>query len=76
MFFGVFQSPAIIILIDTPMIPLDQSEALWVGSCSLLTSVDFDNFLAFWNSKMPRFVLDIFCPRPGISHFFKDPWFL
>ena len=46
------------------MIPFSQIKGLQVGSCSLLTSVDFEYFLAFWKHKKSQM-----CP----GHFFFLP---
>lgn len=34
------------------------------------------NFFLSDIAKCSRFILNISCPSPGMSHFFKEPWFL
>ena len=41
-----------------------------------MTPVDLGRFLVFWPKKISQVHLVYPCPRSGISHFSKEPWFL
>lgn len=75
---GGFQATVIIIFVAPRFIPSSAKETLfqWQALESFdMTLVIFDGFLADI-TRYSRLILYISCPRPGICHFFKNPWFL
>lgn len=74
--FYIFPFIAVIILICAQIIQTLTGGSLfnWLLSYFGETLVVFDSFLASSCDKMSQTHLLYFLPRPGISHFSKDPW--
>lgn len=77
-FNDVFQFVIVCILFNVQIISALVSEPFsrWLLAPFNVILVTFDHCLAIWYEKISEVTLCISCPRPGISHFPREPCFL